>query len=215
MTVTKPEKTLALIESLFAASLLCLLLMAVGCNKPNHPEFVAVQSAPASGELYADEISPVEPPKRVTIVHASGESTVACGTCHATREPQISNNSSDDLDEFHAGLTFAHGALTCLACHNGDDYDTLHLADGRSLPFTEVRTLCAQCHGPQYRDYLGGSHGGGSGYWDNRRGPLKRNDCVHCHDPHSPAFPKMTPTFKSRDRFLTPNHDLTGQHDEH
>lgn len=128
--------------------------------------------------------------------------TVSCNTCHSTRLADTSNRSPADLDEFHQGLSFSHNQLSCLSCHNPQDYDSLRLADGTSVPYEEVMTLCAQCHGPQTRDYKHGTHGGMTGYWDLNRGPRQRNNCVDCHHPHTPQFPKMKPTFKPRDRFL-------------
>jgi len=133
-----------------------------------------------------------------------GELTASCSTCHAPRTPDVTNKVTDDLTDFHEGLVVEHGTLTCLACHDGDDYDQLRLADGSGLAFVEVRTLCSQCHGTQARSYANGAHGGMSGYWDLTRGPRIRNGCTDCHDPHAPAFPRMMPTFKSRDRFLEP-----------
>ncbi len=133
--------------------------------------------------------------------------TAACSTCHATREPDRSNRRADDLQTFHQGLVLAHGHVSCLSCHNAANYDSLMLADGTPVAFTDVMQLCGQCHGPQTRDYHHGAHGGMTGYWDLSRGPRQRNNCVDCHDPHAPAFPKMIPTFKPRDRFLEPpNH---------
>ena len=61
--------------------------------------------------------------------------------------------------------------------------------------------LCAQCHGPQYRDYRHGAHGGMRGHWDLSRGPRERNHCVACHDPHAPAFGQFEPVPGPRDRF--------------
>ncbi|MHC5113017.1 MAG: cytochrome c3 family protein [Planctomycetota bacterium] len=133
-----------------------------------------------------------------------GELTASCSTCHATREPDATNAVTDDLNDFHDGLVVEHGTITCVACHNGDDYDQLRLADGTALPFTDVMTLCSQCHGTQAASYTNGAHGGMTGYWDLTRGPRDRNGCTDCHDPHAPAYPRMTPTFKSRDRFLEP-----------
>jgi hypothetical protein len=117
------------------------------------------------------------------------------------RKPNLEANSGTQLTEFHEGLTFRHGGLTCLSCHNGSDYESLRLADGRSVPFAQSMELCRQCHGPQYRDYVKGAHGGMMGYWDLSRGPRTRNSCVHCHDPHAPAFPQVAPVFPPRDRF--------------
>ena len=139
---------------------------------------------------------------------------VSCSTCHATRQPNNENKSTQDLDEFHVGLTVAHGSISCLSCHNPDDYDALKLADGTRVEFEDVMTLCAQCHGPQTLDFQNGAHGGMNGYWDLSRGPQTRNNCVDCHNPHSPQFPNMMPTFKPRDRFLEkPAASGGGQHD--
>ena len=148
---------------------------------------------------------PEGPPRVIVGTHEDGSPlTASCTTCHNSRESNVENNSADELDIFHQGLVYAHGDLSCLACHNPDDYDTLRLADGRTLQFTDVMTLCAQCHGPQTRDYNRGAHGGMTGHWDLTRGPRERKSCVQCHDPHAPTFQRMTPTFKAHDRFLLP-----------
>ncbi len=125
--------------------------------------------------------------------------TIACSTCHTTREPNPRNRVTADLDQFHQGLHAAHGGLSCLACHNPDDYDSLRLADGTRLEYGDVMNLCAQCHGPQARDYHRGAHGGMTGYWDLSRGPRQRNSCIDCHDPHAPAYPRVAPVFPPRD----------------
>ena len=147
---------------------------------------------------------PSGPPRVETAVRdAQGTLvTVACATCHATRPPNQENRSVKELDEFHSGMAFSHGTVSCLSCHNPDDYDSLKLADGRRVEFTDVMKLCGQCHGPQMKDYEHGAHGGMNGHWDLTRGPQVKNNCVDCHNPHSPQFPKMRPTFKPRDRFL-------------
>jgi len=128
--------------------------------------------------------------------------TASCATCHATRAPDETNRIATDLIDFHQGLVVQHGTLSCLSCHNRADYASLRLADGTAVPYRDVMTLCALCHGPEYRDYQHGAHGGMSGYWDRTRAPRTRNNCVDCHDPHAPLFPRMQPTFKPRDRFL-------------
>ena len=128
--------------------------------------------------------------------------TVACSTCHSTRPANQQNTSVKDLNEFHRGMKFSHGKVSCLSCHNSNDYDALKLADGARVEFTEVMTLCAQCHGPQMTAYQHGAHGGMNGHWDLTRGPQVKNNCVDCHNPHVPQFPQMQPTFKPKDRFL-------------
>jgi hypothetical protein len=120
---------------------------------------------------------------------------VSCGTCHDTREPNLKASNGELLKEFHKGLKTRHGDQTCLSCHNPEDYNTLKRADGRSLDFSESMQLCAQCHGPQYRDYQNGSHGGMTGHWDLKQGPRERNHCTDCHDPHHPKYPLVMPVF--------------------
>jgi hypothetical protein len=133
--------------------------------------------------------------------------TAACSTCHSNRKPNRENKVAADLDEFHQGMTLTHGKIACLACHKSNDYDSLQLADGTKIEFQDVMTLCSQCHGTQRRDFDHGAHGGMTGHWDLSRGPRVRNNCVDCHHPHQPQFPKMLPTFKPRDRFLSPSTD--------
>lgn len=120
--------------------------------------------------------------------------TVQCSVCHSSREPDPTTQASD-LDAFHQDLSFAHGKVGCLSCHDSRNYDRLHLADGASLPYERTMDLCGQCHGPQRRDYDNGAHGGMQGYWDLTRGGRTRNHCVDCHDPHAPAYPKVLPVF--------------------
>lgn len=123
---------------------------------------------------------------------------VSCATCHDTRAPDPATHDAKQLDEFHQGLKYAHGNQSCMSCHNSADYNTLKRADGRALDFSQSMQLCAQCHGPQYRDYQNGSHGGMTGHWDLKQGPRERNHCADCHDPHHPAYPKVMPVFPPR-----------------
>ncbi len=125
-----------------------------------------------------------------------------CTTCHTTKPPNPRLSSGADLKDFHLGLTTNHGDRTCLSCHNPQDYNQLHLADGKPVEFQDVMTLCAQCHGPQFKDYQHGAHGGMTGYWDLTRGPRARNNCIDCHDPHAPQYPKVMPVLRPNDRFL-------------
>ena len=147
---------------------------------------------------------PSGPPRIATGVHDlhGNAVTVACSQCHTVRQPNHQNKAAGDLDEFHGGMAFSHGTVSCLSCHNDQDYDSLKLADGTRIEFSDVMTLCAQCHGPQMTAYQHGAHGGMTGYWDLSRGPQVKNNCVDCHAPHTPQFPRMQPTFKPRDRFL-------------
>jgi formate-dependent nitrite reductase cytochrome c552 subunit len=130
---------------------------------------------------------------------------VACATCHALRRPDALPASTAELDEFHQGLTFAHGELTCATCHVIGDQTTLHLADGREIAMTEAMQLCRQCHGTQGRDYDHGAHGGMTGHWDLSVGGRVRNHCIDCHDAHAPQFQASRPVLPPRDRGMTRN----------
>jgi len=134
----------------------------------------------------------------------------ACSTCHSVRPANFANKTPATLDEFHQGLKFNHGGLACYSCHHPENLDSLRLADGESVAYPDVMTLCSQCHSAQATSFAHGAHGGMNGYWDLSRGPQLKNNCIDCHDPHAPSYPKMIVGFKPRDRFLQegePPHD--------
>ncbi len=143
--------------------------------------------------------------------HTTG---VRCDTCHGPNAADAWVAGVGAPETFHEGLEFKHGKLSCDSCHT-TDRTRLHLADGAELDFGDTRTLCAQCHGVQHRDYVRGSHGGMTGYWDLRRGPRSRNLCVDCHAPHAPTYPTFLPVHPPRDRYLpSTGPHLTPAHDE-
>ncbi|TWU48656.1 Doubled CXXCH motif [Rubripirellula tenax] len=149
---------------------------------------------------------PIGPPRiELAGTDPQGRSaSVACSTCHSVRKPNLENVSAATLDEFHQGMTFEHGKIACYACHNPSDADTLHLADGASVAYEDVMTLCSQCHSKQAESFAHGAHGGMNGHWDLNVGPQMKNNCIDCHDPHAPAYPKMIVGFKPKDRFNEP-----------
>lgn len=175
-----------------------LLLVGTGLEASERPTNVV---------LHAVAIRPQAGPPTVATGltnHHGQEVRVSCGSCHATTKPNLEARRATDLQQFHRGIQYAHGDLTCLGCHHAKDYDKLRLADSRPLEFTQTMTLCSQCHGQQRRDYDRGLHGGMNGHWDRARGGRTRNSCVHCHDPHAPAFPLVMPVLPPRDRISVP-----------
>lgn len=141
-------------------------------------------------------------------VDALGQPVLAnCTTCHATRDANFATNDGNQLKEFHQGLTTQHGSLACVSCHNPGDYSQLRLASGEAIEFTDSIRLCAQCHGPQYRDYLQGAHGGMTGHWDLTQGPRTRNHCLVCHDAHAPKYQPVMPVFRPRDLPAAPHRE--------
>lgn len=172
---------------------------------------------------YAVLINKPAGPPRIELAGADPQgrtASVACSTCHSVRPPNPTNVSAATLNEFHQGMTFKHGTIACYACHNPDDSNSLRLADGSSVAFENVMTLCSQCHGPQATAFAHGAHGGMNGFWDLTRGPQTKNNCVDCHDPHAPSYPQMIVGFKPKDRFNQPaehdqNHPGADSYDEH
>lgn len=207
----------------FLASAWLLAFLISGC-KPTGASTASSSAAKAASEAGREARSggkhpvTVRPGPSTPVVFAEAKTpdgkpvAVSCSTCHATRPPQRETASGAALRDFHRGLTLNHGNLSCLSCHNAANYDTLRLADGTALEYPDTIRLCAQCHGPQYRDYNKGVHGGMNGYWDLTRGPRTRNTCVDCHDPHAPAFPKVSPVFPPRDRGVRASSDSKPSH---
>ncbi|MBL4885936.1 MAG: hypothetical protein JKY95_15565 [Planctomycetaceae bacterium] len=137
---------------------------------------------------------------------------LSCQSCHSVRVPDPKNGSQGPLLSFHQDLDFVHGKLVCISCHNPEgSFSNFRLASGQSVEPENLMELCAQCHGPQFRDYQHGSHGGMTGYWDLTKGPRQRNHCIDCHDPHQPAFPQFRPAAGPKDRF--PPHHEKGTHE--
>jgi len=110
-----------------------------------------------------------------------------CSDCHEdeTPDPEIR-----ELEDEHNDKKLAHGDLWCLRCHDLNDRDSLHLADGALVAFEESWKLCTQCHGNKLAEWRAGVHGKRVGHW---RGPKEYWNCVACHDPHSPVFKKLEP----------------------
>jgi formate-dependent nitrite reductase cytochrome c552 subunit len=158
---------------------------------------------------------PATPTVLTNALNRSGEPVpVSCSTCHSTRTPNIERHSAAELTEFHQGLAYKHGDLSCLSCHNSANYDTLRKADSTAISYPNVMELCGQCHGPQLRDYRAGTHGGMNGHWDLTRGPRERNNCVNCHDPHAPAYPRLKPVFAPVDRGARQQQERAAAHIE-
>ncbi len=188
---------------------LCLVVCGSLLSCADRPREVAPAPGPQQGATTVHE-----PEKLVSVESAHLDSLgkpvrVRCATCHAIRDAGVFPESTDGLREFHAGLVVKHGPLSCGSCHvllSGGE-PTLHLSDGTHLMTQDTMRLCAQCHGPKFRDYSHGTHGGMTGYWDLSKGSRTRNHCVDCHDPHSPAFAPSRPVLPPRDRFLPSAHE--------
>lgn len=222
------------IANLFFAGVVCLiasmLLVAVwqsGTRADPHTrrnEGAEVGSLSSeSAKTYPVIIRKPSGPPRIELAGTDPQgrsASVACSTCHSVRKPNLANKTAAALDEFHQGMTFRHGDIACYSCHNPGDADSLRLADGTKVEYENVMTLCSQCHSKQAESFAHGAHGGMNGHWDLSRGPQMKNNCIDCHDPHVPSYPKMIVGFKPKDRFNQPSpdgHDHEGvdSHDDH
>ena len=157
---------------------------------PRLPETDPVFTNTATVRLSASEL-----------IRTGGDTSgMDCYACHEKgKTPQLHFDANQKLvlPKEHEDLVLRHGRNdrneNCFNCHDSENLDLLKLRDGRKLKITESTQLCGSCHGPTYRDWEAGIHGRTSGYWNRKLGSIQRQDCVSCHDPHSPAFPSMKP----------------------
>lgn len=124
-----------------------------------------------------------------------------CAECHPPNNPvqlEYADDGSLKMPKAHeALLVMRHGQSTrnenCYNCHLPNRLDRLHTAEGAVLTFDQATVLCGGCHGTTYRDWKAGAHGRTSGYWDRAAGPVTRQQCTSCHDPHSPRVTGLIP----------------------
>jgi len=118
-----------------------------------------------------------------------GSIAKGCMDCHVLWD---SRDRQSTVLVQHKNVMLDHGENdNCMNCHDTDQRDKLILRGEQLIDFADSSQLCAQCHGPTWRDWQRGTHGRTNGYWDPTRGTQTRQMCVACHDPHHPAFPKL------------------------
>ena len=134
-------------------------------------------AAPAQGKEFAVPTPPFSP------------GIFPCSECHKEMKP---NPTRRELKEEHTGIVLNHaqGQRWCLDCHDIADRDKLRLVNDQRIGFEESFRLCGQCHGDKYRDWKVGVHGKRTGMWNGEKQYLL---CVHCHDPHDPAYKPLQP----------------------
>jgi len=123
-----------------------------------------------------------------------------CYGCHEKKSPPKLRFGADQkivVPDEHSDVVMGHGQHgrnnNCYNCHDEQNLLQLAARDGRALKLEDSVPLCGSCHGPTYRDWEAGVHGRTSGYWDRSKGPIVRQLCVNCHNPHSPKFPGRKP----------------------
>jgi len=169
-----------------AALLLALLLASSGCDGATaEHEFdyeYSTGTHASTGDAPAQFQVPPPPFQE--------EGIFPCSDCH---DPDIPvNRKRRELKLAHTEIVFHHDEENrwCLDCHDAEDRDMLHLANGKLIPFEESYKLCGQCHGDKYRDWREGIHGRRKGQWNGEKEYLL---CVACHNSHDPAFKARHP----------------------
>ena len=123
-----------------------------------------------------------------------------CYACHdKAKPPQLKFDAQHNLivPKEHEDVVMGHGTHNrnnnCFNCHDEQNLELLQARDGRQIKLVESPLLCGSCHGPTYRDWEAGAHGRTGGYWNRAAGPIKRQICVDCHNPHRPKIPPRKP----------------------
>ncbi len=118
------------------------------------------------------------------------EGAFPCSDCHDPELPVRTRRRELKWAHKEIELTHDEEHRWCLDCHDAENRDVLHLANGTPVAFEESHLLCGQCHGDKHRDWRAGVHGRRTGSWNGEKSYLL---CVHCHDAHSPAFEAIRP----------------------
>jgi len=139
-------------------------------------------SKPDTPEIESEQLIAIAPPP-------FSEDIFPCSECHF--EDDEVDRTPREVD-FHDTVVFEHDEENrwCLDCHDAQNRDMLHLADGRLISFEESQRLCGQCHSSQLKNWRAGDHGRRTGSWSGTKQYLL---CAHCHNPHSPAFKPIEP----------------------
>ncbi len=123
-----------------------------------------------------------------------------CYACHEKGKPPVLRFDAQHnliIPQEHKDIVMGHGSHNrnnnCFNCHDEQNLELLQTRDGRQIKLSESPSLCGSCHGPTYRDWEAGAHGRTGGYWDRTAGPIKRQICVDCHNPHHPKIPPRQP----------------------
>ncbi|WMJ73596.1 hypothetical protein RCC89_10545 [Cytophagaceae bacterium ABcell3] len=119
-----------------------------------------------------------------------------CSNCHTSSLKELKEEAKceEGKKKSHWNIHLQHASaesMDCNTCHNTKgDMDELVSLTGKSISVDHSYKQCAQCHSPQYKDWLGGSHGKRLGGWTQ---PRVINTCVDCHNPHKPSFEPRWP----------------------
>jgi hypothetical protein len=188
----RTQISLSGIIALVCGMVLFYWTVSIRADTPSDVEVEKVSSTPLPTSPPGQDIQVPPPP--------FSEDIFPCMECHEIIDP---NPERRALEEFHEEILLNHDEENrwCLDCHDADNRDVLRLASGKTIPFEESYRLCAQCHGPKFRDWKAGVHGKRMGRWDGKERSYLL--CVHCHNPHDPKYPHIAPMAKPESPELT------------
>ena len=168
------------------ALLVAASVLAVGCGADRSHE--RLQHADASSEIPDDPAASHLPPP----AHKDADMW-PCTSCHDNKDLPA-DPKRRELKMAHDDIALRHDEKHrwCLDCHDTQNRDVLHLANGSTVSYEESYKLCGQCHGDKYRDWRAGIHGRRTGQWA-WNGEKQYLLCVHCHDAHQPRFKPIKP----------------------
>lgn len=166
-----------------------LAFLIVGAAFAGLIALLSVECAPGPqhARAYPSRSLPPEPEQRIMPAKGPDDYYFPCSDCH---EDEPTNRAVRELEDDHEDIALVHGDLWCLHCHDADDRDRLHLADGKRVQFEDSWRLCVQCHGHKQEQWRAGVHGKRVGHW---WGEKEVWTCVSCHQPHAPHFQPIEP----------------------
>ena len=168
---------------------LCLVMAVLvpGCNhnrvQPITSDLYSICSDSTTRPVPAEEIAQG--------LLNSSEIISTCNDCHADLLP---DRRRKDLTALHGKLftllTQESENSWCINCHFMNENDSLKLALGKSLTFSESNQVCSQCHPKKLREWEVGVHGKRMGDWGDEKKYMLR---VNTDYPHRPKIKAMAP----------------------
>ncbi|MCF6284628.1 MAG: hypothetical protein L3K26_05520 [Candidatus Hydrogenedentes bacterium] len=171
------------------------LLALAGCSK--EPEHTYSEPLEQDGydrqELIAEHrAQPVAMPGLAHVyVAGPGPERKDCVRCHKPGQEPYRDKSLPPGQDAHWEITVRHaGDMECFSCHMEENPAALLTVVTDDATLETAYLNCGSCHETQLKSWIGGAHGKRVTGWNGVR--IIKN-CTACHNPHSPARPKVIP----------------------
>ncbi len=164
-----------------------ILLLVMACN-PRSPK----PGIRDLNTLIADTLVEPEKAEEIAIAQLDSSQLIStCNECHADLPPQVRRKEITDLHrKLFTLLAQESRSDWCTNCHLINGNDSLNLAIGKSLTFSESHLICSQCHPEKLRQWEVGVHGKRLGAWGDEKIYMLR---VPKNNPHPPKIRKVVP----------------------